>query len=75
MPVHDDFNVPTSAQALPFPDGSTTNFFVLFLSSIDPTTKQPWCSDVRAALPLLNDIFSTTTSPEVHYVYVGQRPE
>jgi hypothetical protein len=75
MPVHDNFKLPNSAQALPFPDDPTANFFVLYLSSTDPTTKQPWCSDVRAALPLLNDIFSATTSPEVHYVYVGQKPE
>ncbi|KAF2710854.1 hypothetical protein K504DRAFT_429208 [Pleomassaria siparia CBS 279.74] len=75
MPIHDNFQVPASAQALPIPDGSATKFFILFLASTDPTTKQSWCSDVRAALPLLNATFSAKTSPEVHYVYVGQRTE
>ncbi|CAO2647106.1 Nn.00g080280.m01.CDS01 [Neocucurbitaria sp. VM-36] len=75
MPIHDDFQAPTSAQALPLLDGPNTKFFVLFLSSIDSATKQPWCSDVRAALPLLDATFSAEDSPEVHYVYVGQKPE
>lgn len=73
MPIHDNFEVPASAQALPLKDGD--KIFILFLASTDPATKQPWCSDVRAALPLLNATFSTITSPEVHYVYVGQKLE
>jgi hypothetical protein len=75
MPVHDNFQVPSSAQALPLPDTANASFFVLFLSSTEQETKQPWCSDVRAALPLLNRIFSAETSPDVHYVYVGQKAE
>lgn len=73
MPIVDDFKVPNSAQELDVTEGS--DLFVLYLSSTDPTTKEPWCSDVRNALPLLNKLFSTESSPAVHYVYVGQRPE
>ena len=77
MPIVDDFQLPASAHGLQFPNTptSTTKFFVLFLSSTDPATKQPWCSDVRAALPLLNATFTSETSPSVHYVYVGLKPE
>jgi hypothetical protein len=75
MPIHDNFQVPSSVQALPLAEDPNASFFILFLASTDEATKQPWCSDVRAALPLLNRIFSAETSPDVHYVYVGQRAE
>jgi hypothetical protein len=77
MSIIDSFEAPKSPQELlcPVDGGANPTFFILFLSSIDPVTKQPWCSDVRATLPLLNKIFSDSSSPVVHYAYVGSRAE
>lgn len=75
MVIVDPFEVPNTAQELQLPTDPNTAFFILFLASIDPQTKQPWCSDVRASLPLLNKIFSSPASPLVHYAYVGQKAE
>ncbi|KAF1938026.1 hypothetical protein EJ02DRAFT_38315 [Clathrospora elynae] len=75
MAIIDNFEVPHSAQELPFPAQPNASFFILFLSSIDPVTKQPWCSDVRDTLPILNKMFSGSSSPTVHYAYVGSRAQ
>ena len=75
MTIIDNFEVPKSPQELLFPAEANPTFFILFLSSTDPVTKQPWCSDVRASLPLLNKIFSDPSSPAVRYAYVGSRAE
>ncbi|KAH7068929.1 hypothetical protein BKA63DRAFT_494376 [Paraphoma chrysanthemicola] len=75
MAVKDNFMVPASAQELPVGLAPGTAFFILFLASIDPATKQPWCSDVRATLPLLNKIFAAASSPEIRYAYVGSKAE
>ncbi|KAF2122570.1 hypothetical protein BDV96DRAFT_481323 [Lophiotrema nucula] len=75
MTIKDNFEVPKSAQELPLPDEPNARFFVLYLSSIDPATNQPWCGDVRRTLPLLNKTFSADPSPEIHYAYVGSRYE
>jgi hypothetical protein len=75
MAVIDNFEVPNSAQELHLPTGPNAAVFLLFLSSIDPLTKQPWCSDVRACLPPLNKIFSEASSPAICYAYVGSRAE
>ncbi|KAL5120654.1 hypothetical protein ACEQ8H_001402 [Pleosporales sp. CAS-2024a] len=72
MTIKDNFDVPSSAQHLPV---STEPVFILFLASNDPGTNQPWCSDVRAALPGLNKLFSEPSSPIVHYAYVGAKEE
>jgi len=75
MTIIDSFEVPGSPQELQFLAETNATFFILFLASVDPITKQAWCSDVRASLPLLNRIFSDSSSPVVHYAYVGSRAE
>ncbi|KAF2824234.1 hypothetical protein CC86DRAFT_371615 [Ophiobolus disseminans] len=75
MSIDDDFEVPNSAQDLPLATEPDAKFFILYIASTDPATQQPWCSDVRAALPILNQIFSAPSSPEVHYAYVGSKVE
>lgn len=73
MPVLTSFSLPGSPAALSLSPGKP--FFIAFLSSNDPQTNQPWCPDVRAALPVLDDAFSANSSPDAAYVEVGQRPE
>lgn len=75
MPIQDHFPLPSSAQELPLGDDSTAKLFIAFISSKDPTTKQSWCPDVRAALPRLDAEFTGRHRPELAYVHVGQRPE
>lgn len=75
MAIVDPFEVPNTAQELHLPSDPSAAFFILFLASIDPQTKQPWCSDVRASLPLLNKTFLSLASPVVHYAYVGLKAE
>ncbi|KAF2437250.1 hypothetical protein P171DRAFT_373896 [Karstenula rhodostoma CBS 690.94] len=75
MAIIDEFEAPKSTQELPVSIQPNAAFFILFLSSTDPATKQPWCSDVRESLPLLNKVFSNPSSPAVHYSYVGSRAE
>jgi len=57
------------------PEGPAAKLFVCFISSTDPATKQPWCPDVRAALPRLDAAFSSEDAPKLAYVHVGQKPE
>ena len=75
MPVQDPFQIPNSAQDLPLANDPHATFFLNFIASISPETKQPWCPDVRAALPLIDAAFSADNAPEVGYVHVGQKPE
>jgi hypothetical protein len=75
MPILDALPVPTSAQELPIADDAVCKLFLCFISSTDPSTKQPWCPDVRAALPRLEKAFSSQDAPELVYVHVGQKPE
>jgi len=75
MPISKNLVVPASANLLEFPNDPNATFFIAFISSEDPITKQPWCPGVRAVLPVLNSIFSSSDTPEVALVEVGQRPE
>ncbi|KAI9367995.1 hypothetical protein BJX61DRAFT_251323 [Aspergillus egyptiacus] len=81
MPIIPDFSLPTSADpnALDLAPTAAPNsksvFFLSFHASPDPTTGKPWCPDVAAALPYLNEVFSAPQSPTVAYVNVGQRDE
>jgi thiol-disulfide isomerase/thioredoxin len=36
---------------------------------------KPWCPDVVAAIPHLEEVFSAPGSPDVAFVEVGQKPE
>lgn len=103
MTILKSFPLPSSPSALQIPnekekDSHPSNFFfIAFLASKDPLTNQPWCPDVRAALPILEATFqepttsqgaegeqgkkeqgkksTTTTSPVVAFIEVGQKME
>lgn len=75
MAIQDHFALPPSAQELPIAPEQTEKLFICFISSTDPATKQPWCIDVRAALPRLEKAFSSQDAPKLAYVHVGQKPE
>ena len=74
MPIIRDFAPPANARLLDLP-AQTLKFFIAFVSSDDPVTKQPWCPDVRAALPHIEAAFSAADAPTVAIVPVGQKPE
>ncbi|KAF3934441.1 hypothetical protein ABW19_dt0200184 [Dactylella cylindrospora] len=42
--------------------------FVLFIASNDPATGQPWCPDVRAALPVIERVFEEDDEEKLWYV-------
>ncbi|KAL4734931.1 hypothetical protein BDV11DRAFT_44270 [Aspergillus similis] len=77
MPVTKTFNLPSSPEFLPLPADSedATTFFISFHASIDPNTGKPWCPDVVAAIPHLEEVFSAPGSPDVAFVEVGQKLE
>lgn len=100
MTILKSFSLPPSPSALQIPnekekDSPPSKFFIAFLASKDPLTNQPWCPDVRAALPILEATFqepttsqgegeegkkegskkSTTPSPVVAFIEVGQKTE
>ncbi|KAH8881695.1 thioredoxin-like protein 5 [Thozetella sp. PMI_491] len=75
MPIVSDFVLPDSAKFLPLGDGPAKKFFIAYVASADPATGQPWCPDVRVALPLITTIFSAEDAPEAALVRVGQKPE
>lgn len=69
MTILKSFPLPSSPSALQIPnekerDSSPSNFFIAFLASKDPLTNQPWCPDVRAALPILEATFQDTTTSQ-----------
>jgi len=74
MPISTTFKLPNSPSLLDLPEDSKSTFFLTFISSNDPATKQSWCPDVRAALPHIHAAFA---GDEVKgaLVEVGQRPE
>ncbi|KAG0157770.1 hypothetical protein PDIDSM_4955 [Penicillium digitatum] len=73
MPITKTFTLPSSAKELALSPGS--KLFIAFISSSDPTTKQPWCPDVRDALPHINKAFTGDDAPELAIIEVGQKPE
>jgi hypothetical protein len=75
MPIQDNFPIPASVQELPVPNDADAKLFLCFISSTDPVTNQPWCPDVRAALPKLQKIFKSENAPTLLYIHVGQKPE
>ncbi|KAB8292885.1 hypothetical protein EYC80_007251 [Monilinia laxa] len=74
MPVTQDFKLPSSPKHLELPEKANQKLFLAFIASKDPVTKQSWCPDVRAALPVIEAKFSGDEF-EVGFVEVGQRPE
>jgi len=45
--------------------------YVVFIASKDPKTNTPWCSDVRAAMPILLKYFTKHEDKELTVVEVG----
>ncbi|GAB0133990.1 hypothetical protein EsDP_00002378 [Epichloe bromicola] len=75
MPISRDFAVPSSAKHLDVPSDANARTFIIFISSEDPETKQPWCPDVRASWPHVVAAFEGHSSHTLNVVEVGQRPE
>jgi hypothetical protein len=73
MTITQNFTLPGSVKEVPV--GPDSKFFIAFVSSTDPVTKQAWCPDVRAALPYINEAFASDSSPTLAIVEVGQKPE
>jgi hypothetical protein len=75
MPLIPSFALPKSPAQLALPPDSAAKLFLAFISSPDPATNQPWCPDVRAAMPCIEAAFSGDKAPGVGVVEVGQKPE
>lgn len=75
MPVIKNFTLPGSAKHLQVPEAPTAKLFLAFISGDDPITKQPWCPDVRAALPHIDAAFTAADAPTVGFVSVGEKAE
>ncbi|KAJ6147452.1 hypothetical protein N7497_009434 [Penicillium chrysogenum] len=66
MPIIKNLALPSSAKELALT--SASKLFIAFISSPDPITKQPWCPDVRDALPHINKAFAGDDAPELAIV-------
>ncbi|KAI1327459.1 hypothetical protein F5Y16DRAFT_372073 [Xylariaceae sp. FL0255] len=75
MPIIQNFTLPETPEAFAKVQNITTPFFITFIASKDPATNQPWCPDVRAALPVIKATFSADDAPGLAIVEVGQRNE
>ncbi|KAJ5377796.1 uncharacterized protein N7496_005205 [Penicillium cataractarum] len=73
MPIIKNFTLPASAKLLEVSEGLDSKLFLAFISGDDPITKQPWCPDVRAALPHINAAFAAPDAPTVAIVSVGDK--
>ncbi|KAL4881686.1 hypothetical protein BJY04DRAFT_218127 [Aspergillus karnatakaensis] len=74
MPILKTFTLPKSPASLDL-SSLASPFFISFHASPDPATGKPWCPDVVAALPHLNEVFAVPDAPQVAFVEVGQKPE
>ena len=76
MPILAPYPLPSSPSSLTLP-ASQRAIYLLFISDDDVTTGKPWCPDVRAALPFVEEVFGKEgdEGAVVGYVYVGQKPE
>ncbi|CAG7937835.1 unnamed protein product [Penicillium nalgiovense] len=73
MPITKNLTLPSSTKELALT--SASKLFIAFISSPDPITKQPWCPDVRDAMPHINKTFAADDAPELAIIEVGQKPE
>jgi hypothetical protein len=73
MPIIKNFTLPSSVKGLTLSPAS--KLFIAFISGPDPITKQPWCPDVRDALPHINEAFAGDDTPELAIIEVGQKLE
>lgn len=74
MPIQ-TIPLPGSPDALPVGSEPNSKLYVTFVTSDDPATKQSWCPDVRAAMPVVNAALSGEGSPAAALVEVGQKQE
>ncbi|KAK0640660.1 hypothetical protein B0T16DRAFT_393082 [Cercophora newfieldiana] len=49
--------------------------YIFFIVDNDAATGQPWCPDVRAAIPVVDKYFAEHPDLSVSAVSVGSRPE
>ncbi|CAN8101433.1 unnamed protein product [Discula destructiva] len=76
MPIISNFSLPKSASDLDLAkDYSAAPLFITFISSKLPETGEAWCPDVRAAMPVLESVFSAPGAPAMAFVEVGQLPQ
>lgn len=73
MPLIKDFTLPASAAHLDVSEAHDAKFIIAFISGNDPVTHQPWCPDVRDALPHLDAAFAHSDAPAVAVVSVGEK--
>ncbi|KAJ5469508.1 hypothetical protein N7539_009126 [Penicillium diatomitis] len=77
MPIIKDFTLPPSPSQLDIPQDSSpsnqTSAIIAFISGNDPVTQQPWCPDVRDALPHLDAAFAAPDAPAVAVISVGEK--
>jgi len=69
-----DSNSNTVEESVALAQASDADFLV-FYSSIDPTTKEMWCPDCRRVEELVQTSFDRIGSPSALIVFVGQRGE
>lgn len=48
--------------------------YLFFIVDNDAATGQPWCPDVRAALPVVQRFFEQNDGLDVAFVSVGSKP-
>ncbi|KAK4445225.1 hypothetical protein QBC34DRAFT_413452 [Podospora aff. communis PSN243] len=76
LPQVDASSLPSSPDGLkdglPKAGDSTYLFFIV---GNDEATGQPWCPDVRAALPVVEKYFAQHPDLDISTVSVGSRPE
>ncbi|KAF7715631.1 Uncharacterized protein PECH_002472 [Penicillium ucsense] len=77
MPIIKDFTLPPSPSQLDIPHdpspSNQTSTIIAFISGNDPVTQQPWCPDVRDALPHLDAAFAAPDAPAVAVISVGEK--
>ncbi|KAI0470571.1 hypothetical protein GGR56DRAFT_678459 [Xylariaceae sp. FL0804] len=78
MPLRSNIAIASSPEQLPLPEDAPAGdkLFLVFISSDDELTGQPWCPDVRAALPNLERTFDAGGNKlSLGVVPVGQKAE
>ncbi|KAG5920046.1 hypothetical protein E4U42_006329 [Claviceps africana] len=75
MPIFKDYVLPASPGDVHVPSQADAKTFLIFISSDDPETRQPWCPDVRASWPHVVAAFEGQISPVLNVIKVGQRGE
>lgn len=83
MPILASYTLPIAPTLIPLPfptqpgesSTNTTKFYIAFIASKRPDTNEAWCSDVRAALPVIRGVFDKAEREECAFVEVGGEDE